>query len=237
MDNLQLRDTMIVYAKDLATSDVYLFGVTSKAEWSQKIKTDVIRGGIGNYVQGVLASDKEMEFSVDPVFFNESVLIMNSGVGFSNGTATVKTFENNLKVSGGKVTLAGTPKGSSVDIFDQFGKKYAGTYATGQVTITSPPADGSYVTAVYDKDVTGNILTLSADKMPKNFELWAYTIGYDPNTNAVKADIWLHLNKAMPTGEFSVGLEAKNNVTPIKFIAQCPIGSTSFGEYISVPRS
>lgn len=239
MDNILVKDTMEVYIKDLSDSTkTYFFGVTSKAEWASKLKVDLLRAGIGNYVQGVLASDREEEFTVTPLYFSDSLVAMQHGTTPTSGSRDVMTAESNLKVASGKVNLTGTPKNgtTSVEVFDAQGKKYAGTYATGQVTITTPPADGTYVTVIYPITATATTTPLSADKVPKNYEIWAHTICYNVDTNAVLQDIYLHFYKAMPDGNLSNAFEAKNQGIPVKFIGMCPIGSRDFGEYITVAR-
>lgn len=238
MDNIVVKDTMEVYLKDLSdSSKTYFFGVTSSAEWASTIQADIMRGGIGNYAQGVLFSNREETFTVTPLYFSDSIVAMQRGVTPTSGSRDVMTNEN-LKVASGKVTLVGTPKTgtTAVDVFDAQGKKYAGTFATGTVTIATPPPDGTYVTVVYPQTVTANITSLTADSIPKNYEIWAKTIAYNPDTNAVVQDIYLNFLKAVPNGESTKTFEAANQGNPVTFICQCPVGTKNFGEYITVAR-
>lgn len=241
MDNVIVSDVMEVFAKSLADpTKMYFFGIASQIDWTSKIQTTLLKGGIGNYVQGVLADSKEMTFKVTPLFFGDAEIAMLMGSDPTNGNITFNVSESGLKVSGGKVTIAGTPATgtTNVNVFDMQGKHYVGTYATGTVTITSPPADGTIVTVVYPQSITGNIVDLAADLFPTSYEIWAHTIAKNPDTNAKISDIYLHLYKAMPDGNLNVQLKAGSNINvPITFNAMTPLGSKKFGEYISVPAA
>jgi len=241
MDNIIVKDTMEVYLKDLSdATKTYFFGVTSKADWASKIKNELLKGGIGNYTQGILFSEREEEFSVTPLYFSDSIVGIQHGVIPTSGSTTVMTNEN-LKVgvpTVGKVTLVGTATvgTTTVEVFDAQGKKYSGALSVGVVTITSPPADGTYVTVVYPQTVTANITALSANTIPKNYMIWAKTIAYNPDTNAIVQDIYLNFYKAAPTGEINNAFEAKNQGMPISFLCMCPLGTKDFGQYLTVAR-
>jgi len=242
MDNIIVKDTMEVYLKDLSdATKTYFFGITSKADWASKIKNELLKGGIGNFTQGILFSEREEEFNVTPLYFSDSIVGIQHGVAPTSGSTDVMTNEN-LKVGvggTGKVTLVGTPKTgtTTMEVFDAQGKKYTGTYATGVTTIATPPVDGTYVTVVYPQTVTANIIDLRADTIPKNYMIWAKTICYNPDTNAVVQDIYLNFLKAVPTGEINNAFEAKNQGMPINFLCMCPLGTKSFGSYITVARA
>jgi hypothetical protein len=236
MDNAITKNTLLVYLEDMAdASKVYFFGISSKADWTQSISTNLIRGAWGNLVQGVLNSDKQQDITITPVFDMESILALQTGTDFENGAATVKKTECGLPITDGTVAIKGEPVGTTVKVFDKYGKAYTGTYATGTVTVTTPPEDG-YVSVVYDVSVTGNVLDLRADKFPKNYKLWGYTISVDPDTNEQISDVYIYFEKVQPDGNFTkTWAENENSAMPVKFLIMSKVGSNTYGKYISVP--
>jgi len=240
MDNLLIKDTMEVFCVDNSDStNVFFLGINSKSAFVQKMSNTIIRGAIGNLPKGILQTAKDATFEVDPLFWNESILGMQSGTTASSGTATVKYFEKDLEVASGKVTLTGTPAGTTCDLFDANNKHYTGTIATDLVTITpTAPTDGTLLTAVYDTSVTGDITDLDAASFPKSFKLYSHGIAYNPDTNVIVSDIYLVLNAGVPDGSINGAFEAgKESLLPIIFQLLTPINSSSFGSYINVPRT
>lgn len=237
MDNIVIKDTFEVFLQAASTpTEVYFLGINSKADWVKKLNNTILRGGIGNLPKYVLQDSNEMEFSVDPLFWADNLIGVLSGTTTASGTATVKINEK-LQVTSGAVTVVGTPSGTTADVFDANNKKYTGTIAAKVVTITSPPADGTWVTVVYDSSVTGDITTLSADKFPKAFKLFAHTIAYNPATQTITNDIYLNFTQATPDGSMNATLQAgKEASLPIKFLLTTPINSNDFGQFINVAR-
>lgn len=112
------------------------------------------------------------------------------------------------------------------------------TFAEGMATIqkVTESADGTFT--VTEEEVNGNILDLDADKLPKNYKVQLHGIAYDPETNVIVADIYWIFNKALPNGNLEETFEAgTNKTTEITFTAQVPTGSSSYGQYVVVPRS
>lgn len=240
MDNLLIKDTMEVFAIDNSnTANVFFLGVNTKASFVQKLSNTILRGAIGNLPKAILQTAKEATYEVDPLLWSDSVIGMLSGTTASSGTATVKYFEKDLVVAAGKVTLTGTPSGTTCDLFDANNKHYSGTIATGVVTITpTAPADGSILTAVYDTSVTGDITDLDAASFPKSFKLYGHTVAYNPDTSAIVSDIYLILTNAIPDGSLNAAFEAgKESTLPIMFQIITPTNSTSFGTYLNIPRT
>lgn len=238
MDNVVIKDTMEVFLQDIATpTNVYFLGINSKATWVKKLSNTILRGGIGNLPKYILQTANEATYQVDPLFWGDSLIGILNGTSSASGTATVKVTEK-LQVASGSVTVVGTPSGTTADVFDPLGKHYVGTIATKVVTITSPPADGTWVTVTYDSSVTGNITNLSADKFPVAHKIFAHTVAYDPSSQAIISDIYLNFYQATPDGSINAALEAgKESVLPILFQLTTPVNSNDFGQYIVVPRS
>jgi hypothetical protein len=236
MDNILVQDVCEVYLKDLSNSTPYFFGITTKNDITQKIKQDMLKGGIGNGIVGVVQSEKEITFKVSTLLHNDSLYEIQSGASFTSSTVTVQKNEV-LKCVSGKLTMTGTPKGSAVVVFDSKGKVTTGTYATGVVTLTGG-VEGDYYTVVYPNDSTGNVLTLDSKKFPKNYYVELHTIAYDVNTNQVVADIFWTFNKALPNGGLQAQYEAgKSNGDDIEFTAQLLAGNSEYGTYVVVPRA
>lgn len=240
MDNLILKDVYDVYAQSIANpSDVTFLGLNSKADWNQKLNNTILRAGIGMLSKALIQDSRESTFSVEPLLFSESLMKMITGTVTTNGSATVKVNER-LQITGGEITIVGTPATgvTTADCFDAQGKHYAGTIATKVVTITSPPADGTWITVCYDSTVTGNITPLSADKFPQAYKLFAHTVLWNPETNTIYADVYLNFYKAIPDGTHNLSVSAGKEATqPVNFQLLTPLSSNDFGQYISVPRS
>lgn len=237
MDNLIMKDTFEVFLQDIQTpANVFFLGINSKTDWVKKLSSTILAGGVGNLPKAILQTSNEQTFSVEPLFWNDSLIGILSGTTSASGTATVKISEK-LQVTSGAVTVVGTPSGTTATVFDSVNKQYAGTIAAKVVTITSPPTDGSWVTVVYDSSVTGNITNLSADKFPKAYKVFAHSIAYNPQTQAVAQDVYLNFYQAVPDGamnsSFASGKEA---VQPINFMLTVPVNSNDFGQFITVSR-
>lgn len=95
--------------------------------------------------------------------------------------------------------------------------------------------DGTFTAT--EETVTGTVMDLKADKLPRNYKVQLRTIAYDPDTNEEVADIYWIFDKATPDGNLNEVFSAGTNKTQeISFIAQTPIGSDSYGQYVIVPR-
>jgi len=236
MDNIVLKDVFEVFLVDIQTpANVFFLGINSKTDWVKKLTSTILRGGIGNMPKYVLQDSNEQTFSVEPLFWGDSLISILSGTTDSSGTATVKINEK-LQMVGGVVTVVGTPSGTTATIFDAQNKQYSGTVALKEITVTTPPEDG-WVTVVYDSLVTGNITNLSADKFPKAYKIFAHSIAYSPATQAIISDIYLNFYQATCDGNMSASFApGKEAVIPLNFMLTTPLNSNDFGQYITVPR-
>lgn len=237
MNNLVLRDTAEVYLKDLSDGSVYFLGLTSKADITQKIQQEILRGGVGNGIVGILQFNKEIDFTVTTLLHADDIVAIQSGAKQISGTYTVQVNEK-LQLTGGKLTLTGTPSGTSVIVIDKTGKQLTATYdaTTKTVTVTGG-TEGDYYTVIYPTSVTGSAIPLDTSMFPKSYHVELHSIAVDPDTNTVAADVYWVFYKAIPDGSLSVSHEAgKSNGDTIKFVAMTPLNSTSIGQYIIVPR-
>jgi hypothetical protein len=236
-NNVVIQDVLECYLKDLADpTKVYFIGLTTRNDITQQVAQELLRGGIGNGVVGVLQSNKEISFTVTTLLHNDDIFAIQSGATFSaNQTVTVQKNET-VKCATGALTIEGTPVGSAVVVFDKNGKVIEGTFATGKVTITGG-TDGDWYTVVYPESVTGDVLSLDSKKFPRNYYVELHTIAYDVDTNEVCADIFWQFNKCLPDGAMNASHEAGKQVgDEMKFNAQLIKGNSEYGKYVVVPR-
>lgn len=235
MDNIFIQDVCEVYLKDTVSNTQYFFGLTTKTEITQKIKQDFLKGGIGNGIVGTVQSEKEITFKVTTLLHNDSLFEILNGSGFSSKSVVVQKNEK-VKLASGKLTITGTPTGSTAIAIDGEGQQFAGTYATGQVTITGG-VEGEYYTVIYPSTVTAQVLTLDSKVFPKTYYVELHTIAYNVDTNQVTADIFWTFNKALPKGDLKAQYDAgKSNGDDVEFTALLPSGSTEYGTYVIVAR-
>lgn len=239
MNNLILRDTAEVYLKDLLDpTRVYFLGLTNKADISQSVEQEILRGGIGNGIIGMIQYNKQIEFTVTTLLHADDIVAIQSGAKQVSGEYTVQANEKHQLVNG-QFTLTGTPSSGSVIVLDPQGKQVTATYdATTKTVTVTDGVEGAYYIALYSTSVTGEAIPLDASMFPRNYYVELHTIAVDAETNAPAADIYWVFEKAVPDGALAVSHEAgQNNGDTIKFTAMTPINSTSIGRYIVVPRS
>jgi hypothetical protein len=237
MNNIIMQDVCETYAKSLGTDGkVYFLGLTSATDIDQTVKQTEIKGGIGNGVIAMIQSEKSIKFKVSTAIHSDSTYEMQSGTVATSGTYTVQKTDTDI-LTGGSLTITGTPTGSTAIVIDAKGKQFSGTVALKEVTITGG-VEGNRYTILYSEAVTGDILDLRSDKFPNNYYVELHTIAYDADTNAVVADVYWTFNKALPDGSLSAKLTAGTNATDdINFTAQLLANSKSYGKYIVVPRA
>jgi hypothetical protein len=234
MRDIIIQDVAECFAKN--TDDkAYFFGLTSSNDITQTIAQNPIKGGIGNGIISLIQSEKEIKFTVVNAIHNDDIYAIQSGTEFTSGSYTVQKTEK-CELATGKLTLTGTPVGTSAIVIDPEGTQTTGTIETKAITITGG-TDGDEYTVIYGESVTGQILDLKSDAFPKNHYVEMHTIGYDPESNAVVCDIYWVFDKALPDGGLKASLKAGTNATDeITFTAQLSKGSKSYGKYIVIPR-
>ena len=110
-------------------------------------------------------------------------------------------------------------------------------FKEGKVTVQeiTQERDGSFTAE--EKEVDAIVMDLNADTLPSNYKVQLRTIAYDPETHKEVADIYWVFDKATPDGNLNEVFNAGTNKTQeINFIAQTPLGSDSYGQYVIVPR-
>lgn len=111
------------------------------------------------------------------------------------------------------------------------------TFTNGSATIQKVVENANGTFTATDEEVTGSILDLNADNLPKNYEVQLKGIAFCPETNRVAADIFWIFHKALPDGNLAETFQAgSNKTTELNFTAQIPLGDSSYGKYVVVPR-
>lgn len=181
-----------------------------------------------------------MDFTVSPIMYSESIFGILNGLSATNGVTTVTAWED-VVITGGVGTLVGTPVSgtTSASGFDPKGNQSTITLAGQAVTVnTNVPTDGNSIKVVYPISVTGNIMDLNASNMPKAFKIYYHNVFFNPDTNAPYADLYITFVKGVPDGSLALSLsQSKEATNPVKFTLLTLASSTSFGSYVTVPRT
>lgn len=240
-----ISDTADVTFKRRRDGKVIFTAEAQLASITQSISEEKLKGGIGNRTIAVLRSDKEVELQVRNAIFDSEWLEMSSGVSFAQGTAVVTGIETDLVASSvPDLTLTGTVKTgtTTVTVIKADGTTATGAYAsaTKKVTVSTPVGflvAGQVYSVQYDKEVTGNMLTLQSDKFSEAYSVEYRTIEYDISTNAIKNDLYFVFNSVTPSGNWSLSFENGQAITPeLNFTVLTLPGSKEIGRIIEVPR-
>lgn len=121
------------------------------------------------------------------------------------------------------------------DVYElQFGKKFEES-AEIEVQEITEAEDGT--TTATSKTVSGDLLDLSAESLPKNHKVQLKTVVYDPDTNVVVADLYWIFSKAISDGNLADTFEPGSNKTnELNFTCLVPLNGSSYGQLAIVPR-
>lgn len=245
MNNIVVSSTAEVFTINNTTNKVFFCGLTTKADVTQKVKQDEIRGAFGNAVLAVIQSEKTVEFDVTTALHNDDIFAIQSGTDFASTTFTIQKAENlTMTVASGTtgtITVTGTPKTGTVTVKDPTSGKVIGTsnaVADKVVTVTGTGMTTQVVTVLYAEDKSNvDVLDLKQDAFPQGQYVQLHSIAYDKKKNTVIADIYWTFPEALPDGSINGQYEAgKNNGDTIKFKALADdLGS--YGKYCIIPRA
>lgn len=225
-----------------ADGNTKFFGCMNTAGLEKTVDTEDIRCGIGWGLSSILYSNPDMSLTLTPAYWNEVFMEVQSGEEFAaSGSVNVWTYETGtavLSTTNSTVTITGTPVGGTVKVQTADGTSYPATYTTGTVTITGGAAlAGKTVTVLYQKAVTGDVLTFKTDSYPKVMGVTLHTIAYDVETNAIVSDLYFTFDRVIGDGNLSMAMTgATNNVGEIT-VRVLPTNGNVFGKYTSVPRA
>ena len=170
--------------------------------------------------------------------YSESTFAILNGTTVNNGTLTTKGWEDVI-VTGGTATILGSPSTATAIAVDAKGNQSTVTIS-GQIATftTNVPTEGTSVKIIYDMNVTGNLMDLNAANFPKAFKIFYHNVFFNPDTNAYYSDLYIVFSKGIPDGALNLSLSSSKEATdPIKFTLLTLAGSTSFGSYITVPKT
>ncbi len=240
MNNIVVHDACEVLIVDEKNDKTYFLGITSTNNVNQTVESTPIRGGIGNKRVTTINNSKDINFEITTTLHNDDVYALQSGGLFNDEAINVLRSETKQAINDGfsaVVSIDGTPIGE-VTVIDKYGKEQSGTFDAGEVTIENGKA-GEFYTVIYEEaQPTASVLDLNVEEFPKPHKVQLHTIAYDPDTEEVVADLYWIFDKARPDGNLTATYTAgENQQDTINFVCETPIGSTSYGKYVVVPRT
>ena len=234
------KDTSEVFLKSVDDGKFFFIGLTTKAATTTKVTQTLERAGLGNGVVAVINTQKDVTIDVATGLHYDSIAELQNGTKFSTKAFVIPMHLNGAIISN-SFTLSGTdiPVGNVVVVEDINGIQATGTFNSGtRVVTTTGLADG--VVEIYYTITQSNtqVLDITKDNFPLNYEMWTHTISYDAKSNRLLTNIYRHYYKVMPDGNESDTSEAgKNNPDTIKFTALIDDiqGTGKYGEYVVIP--
>jgi|SRR5690625_4415493 len=245
MGNILINDTCDAVLRRKSDGHVVLTAETHLASISQTLGiNERILGGIGNKTIAIMRGQKEVTTTLRNALFDLEFLSMTQGVAVEeNGEATVYHREEELKVVDNDgdltVTISGTPANEDVYLRNESGQVQKTAAEGSVVTVPSDFASvGDTMSATYQKDITGQIVEMDAEKFSEAYEVEYHTIGYDPRTHDVVKDIYIQLDHVTAQGEFELGFENGTALAPeFVFDALTPPNSSKIGRIIQTNRN
>lgn len=237
--NTVIFDTCDVVFKRISDGKIVFTAVAQMSSVEQKIKEEKVKGGIGNGDVAILRTDKEVTLKVKNAIFDSAWMEMVAGVEYSSATKTVFYSQKGLVLTGGKVNLDKVPKNEDdIILINSVGKQFVATYDDVAETATIVGgAEGEMYAALYEIEVTGNVLPIDITKFAENYYVEYHTIEYSPETNKVIKDIYWQFDKVLPVSQFNISFEAGKNYSPeVEFNILKNPNSTEVGRVIEVDR-
>lgn len=198
--------------------------------------------------------NRQSTLKVDMEIFDLKWISMIFGSEFVDGDTDILARETPV-VTGGKVVLAGTPVANSMEVYklDDDGISHideltlateetptAGQYKVSQSSETQKTEitvnaesfpDGSQLVVFYLAKKTGaKTLTISTDKFPQNYEIYADTLIRD--TNGDDEFVNIHYLNVKPKSQFTLTMDAGNITTlSVEFDVLKDSGSEDMATY------
>lgn len=192
--------------------------------------------------------NRQSTLKVDMEIFDLRWISMLFGTEFVEGDIDILKREV-LTVKGGTATIAGTPVASSLEVYklDDDGITHideltlateatpvAGQYAIADKVITVDgtdfPDDSQIVVFYLTKKAGAKTLTISGDKFPQNFEIYADTLIRD--TNGVDEFVNIHYLNVKAKSQFTLTMDSANITTlSVEFDVLKDSGSEDMATY------
>jgi len=245
MGKLLISDTCDAVIKRKSDGHVVATAETTTSAISQSLGVNErIWAGISSKPVGIIRGQKEVTTNFTNAMWNLDFLAMTQGVAVQeDGSIEVEHREDGLTVTDNagtlEVTITGTPVGSTVYVVNEEGETESASVATQTVTVPTGHAEaGDVVSVIYTKSATGDIVSLETDKFSEAHEIHFNTIGYNPDTNEVVADIYIQLDHVLPSGDFEFSFENGSAISPeMNFDALTPPNSKEIGRIAQVARA
>lgn len=234
-----ISDTCDVTMKDLSDGSIIFTAEAQLASLDLETETEEIRGGIGSKTQYVIKSDKEIELTVRNATFDPKWLELQQGVKFEESVATITKTEKGLVVnSEGEVAIIGEPIDNIVNIRNTDGDIQEVEVTEGKIEIPQGFAEeGERLLAIYEEEVTGQVLRIDGDKFPGAYRVSYHTIMYNTATSRVVSDLYFNFFNATPPGSMELSFENGEAQTPeTTFVCLAAPNSESIGEIVKVDR-
>lgn len=243
MAELVMQDVAEAVVIDKQTGETAVYANLQLSSLEGTLSEEDLRAGIGNGKIFRIRTDKELSVNLRTATVDLNWLAMQQGVEVEAGqTARVTKIETATVVASGAdfaVNIKGTPINNTVRVDNGIDEQDEATATTGQVLLPATMAVkvGDKITVTYSEEVTGNRLQFDAGKFSKSYRLELRTIAYDLESAQIHSDIYFIFDNAVPTGDFSFGLESGTVVTPeLTFSILSEKGSSVMGEMIEVVR-
>lgn len=226
------RDVATAHFFDLVTGELIASVDTLKTSGVEFTTESVAaRGGVGNHKLVVFSGTKDGKVTLQDALFDMDTLALTTGSQTINGPTKVLLNET-LSVSGGDITLKGTPDGDPVSVILKNAPSYdgadlvltkgapatvAGEYSiTGKViTVHSSIPDGSKIVVFYHNTVVKtSINKISATSANKSYRVVMDTSVVDYETKQQFAAQIL-IPEVKPDENFSLALSAEGEPTPL----------------------
>lgn len=242
MDNKLLKDVFEVIIES-SDGTLYNYALTSTAALSASVDSELLRGGIGNFVVEKLYASKTWSLSVETVLFNQRLLaLQNSAINdFVTGSKEIlKTEEHTVQDDGSggfEIVLDETETiiDDKVDIvYSRSGDSISGTFdsATSTVALTGVEV-GDKVTAMFKiSSASAETLTLGKKDFPEAVKIHLHSITYVDGQK--DGDIYITLDKCSPSGNVEIAGSAGNN-SPTTVDFDVLASGDSYGTYTYVP--
>ncbi len=219
---LQIVDSCTALLIDKTTSKTMMNGYTTKASLDAKSEAIPIFAGIGQQKLAVLRSKREFTLDINLAQFDLDFLASINGVPQNIDTAgTTSTYylSKTVTVATQTATVTGATRifavqkldGTFLTIVsttpaDVTEVKVSGTTLTFHTSFTDTSVLVSYeAPATASKD--NRTIVLNSKSFPKNAELILQTVAYDTDTEAIVADVYVHLYKTAIAPDFTWAFE------------------------------
>lgn len=244
MENLLVMDVANVYLKDLETGKLFATATTSTNSVNTSLNEEPIKAGWGGGTVATINSEKTTELNFSDVFFSMDYVAMQQGTVVEEGKTTTVLQDFTATVvdnAGGlEVVVPTEVTATSAIMADLDGTQDPVTITGNKITIPvgSVAKAGDEVQFFYEKEVTGQRVSVDSANFPKNYEILFHTRAFNPDTNVIAKDLYIRFFKCKAGGNSGMELGI-NQAAPSEMTFTAlnkSKNSTEMGEYWAVER-